>query len=77
MLARILGVMVFLVLFAVGAIFASILLAAGAVLLWVVSVYLWWKAKRLRETAGNDIPGNGSGHTIEGEYRIEDDPDRR
>lgn len=76
MLARILGPIIFLVLLAAGAIFASILLAVSAVVFSVTVIYLWWKTKRPRGAASSEIPRGGSGEVIEGEYRVEDESDR-
>lgn len=77
MLARILGSIVFLVLLVVGVIFASILLAVAAAVVFVAVIYLWWKAKRLQSGAPNDFRRSDSGHTIEGEYSIDEEAEKQ
>jgi hypothetical protein len=63
---RIAGVALGLVLFALAFVFASVILAAAAVLALGVWGWLWWKTRELRKRAAQ-----AEGTVIEGEYRVE------
>lgn len=63
---RIAGAALGLVLFALAFVFASVILAAAAVLAIGIWGWLWWKTRDLRKSAAK-----AEGTVIEGEYRVE------
>ncbi|MCL4798602.1 MAG: hypothetical protein KJ025_03390 [Burkholderiales bacterium] len=74
LLARILGFALGVVFFAIALVFASVLALVAGVAVIVLWAYLYWRARTLgRRAPGPARPG---AVVIEGEYRVEREPDR-
>jgi len=75
MLVRLLAPLLGVVAFVAAAVLFSFLFLIGAGVALAVWGWLWWKTRHLRRQAGA-APREPGGHVIEGEYRVDEQPER-
>jgi uncharacterized membrane protein len=76
---RLLGILIAIPLLIGAFVFASLVLAVGAVLALLIWAWLWWNTRKLRRAMARhrrERFGDASGEVIEGEYREERDSQR-